>query len=91
MAAVPFELRFSPRARKQIARLDRPTKQRILSRLEELRDNPFDTRLSVELSGRPGLRRSRVGLWRVVYEVDPHARAVYVLVVQPRGQVYSRL
>lgn len=89
--ASPFELRFSPKSKNQIARLDRPTKQRILSRLDELCANPFDARLSVELTSRPGVRRSRVGLWRVVYEVYETTRVVYVLVVQPRGQVYKRI
>lgn len=86
-----YELRFSANARKRIAALDRPTKERILARLEELRGNPFEPRTSSELVGQSGLRRSRVGLWRIVYEVDQAARAIDVLVVQPRGQVYKRL
>jgi mRNA interferase RelE/StbE len=86
-----YELRFSANARKRIAALDRPTKERIIARLEELRTNPFEPRISSELTGQSGLRRSRVGLWRIVYEADQAARAIDVLVVQPRGQVYQRL
>ena len=80
-----YDLRFSAKSRKHIAALDRPTKERILARLEELRGNPFDPRLSAELVARPGLRRSRVGPWRIVFEVYESERIIYVLVVQPRA------
>ena len=89
--ATVYELRFSAKSRKHIAALDRPTKERILSRLEELRSNPFDPRLSAALVARPGLRRSKVGPWRIVFEVNESERMLNVLVVQPRGQVYKRL
>jgi mRNA interferase RelE/StbE len=37
------------------------------------------------------LRKSRVGGWRIIFSVDTSARAVQVVTVEPRGQVYHRI
>lgn len=86
-----FTARFSTIARNHILRLDQDTKRRILTRVEELCRDPFDARLSKPLHGAQGLRGSRVGRWRIVFEVDNESRSVDVQLVQPRGQVYKRM
>jgi mRNA interferase RelE/StbE len=48
-------------------------------------------RLSSPLTERPGVRKSRVGGWRVLFSVDREARVVYIATVDRRGQVYRRL
>jgi mRNA interferase RelE/StbE len=55
----------------------------------QLADDPFDPRLSAPLADRPGIRKSRVGRWRVLFTVDREAKAVYILSVDTRGQVYK--
>jgi mRNA-degrading endonuclease RelE of RelBE toxin-antitoxin system len=38
-----------------------------------------------------GLRKSRVGAWRIIFGVDPTSNTVNVLTVERRGQVYHRI
>jgi mRNA interferase RelE/StbE len=75
-------------AEKILDRLDRPTEQRIRARFVQLAEDPFDPRLSAPLTERAGVRKSRVGGWRILFTVDRDAKVLYVLTVDTRGQVY---
>ena len=86
-----YGLRFAGKSRNHIRRLDQDTKRRILGRIEELRADPYSPAISEPLTARPGLRKSRVGGWRIVYEPQREGQIIDVLVVQPRGQAYNRL
>jgi mRNA interferase RelE/StbE len=55
----------------------------------QLADDPFDPRLSAPLADRPGIRKSRVGGWRILFTVDREAKAVYILSIDTGGQVYK--
>ena len=85
-----FRVSVAHEAEKTLDRLDRPTEQRVRARFVQLAVDPFDPRLSAPLADRPGLRKSRVGGWRVLFTVDREARAIYILSVDTRGQVYKR-
>lgn len=74
---------------KILDRLDRPTDRRIRQRITQLEEDPFDPRLSAPLTERPGLRKSRVGDWRIIFTINREAKAIYVLTVDTRGQVYK--
>ena len=76
-------------AEKILDRLDRPTEQRVRARFVQLAVDPFDSRLSAPLADRPGIRKSRVGGWRVLFTVDREAKVIYILTVDTRGQVYK--
>ncbi len=86
-----YGLRFAGRSRNHIKRLDQDTKRRVLERIDELRADPYNPANSEPLTARPGLRKSRVGGWRIVYEPHRERQILEVLVVQPRGQAYRRL
>jgi mRNA interferase RelE/StbE len=86
---VSFRVSIAHEAEKILDRLDRPTEQRIRARFVQLADDPFDPRLSAPLADRPGIRKSRVGGWRILFAVDREAKAVYILSVDTRGQVYK--
>lgn len=86
-----FRIELAARAAKDIDRLDRPGQQRIIKRIEQLAADPFDPRLSAELTGHSPLRRSRVGGWRIIFTVVQEAGILYVVTVERRGQVYRRL
>ena len=66
----------------------RPTERHIRDRFVQLAADPFDARLSAPLTERPGVRKSRVGGWRILFSVDREAKVVHVLTVDTRGQVY---
>jgi mRNA interferase RelE/StbE len=85
---VNFRVNVVHEAEKILDRLDRPTEQRVRARFVQLAVDPFDSRLSAPLADRPGIRKSRVGGWRVLFTVDREAKVIYILTVDTRGQVY---
>jgi mRNA interferase RelE/StbE len=86
---VSFRVSVAHEAEKILDRLDRPTEQRVRARFVQLADDPFDPRLSAPLTDRPGIRKSRVGGWRILFAVDREAKAVCIVSVDTRGQVYK--
>lgn len=84
-----YRVGVSREAEKLLDRLDRPTERRIRARLIQLADDPFDPRLSAPLTDREGVRKSRVGGWRILFTVDRNAKAIHVATVDTRGQVYK--
>jgi mRNA interferase RelE/StbE len=88
---VTYEVRLSDRAAKDLDYLDRVTQQRMLKRLGQIGEAPLDPRFSSMLTSQGGVRRSRVGGWRVIFSVDEESKTVNVLAVDRRGQVYHRI
>ena len=84
-----YRVSVSHEAEKVLDRLDRPLERRIRARFVQLRDDPFDPRLSAPLTERAGVRKSRVGGWRIPFTVDREAMVVHVVTVDTRGQVYK--
>jgi len=75
-------------AAREIRRLDRPVRDRILSALEGLAEDP-PTGDVKRLSGiTPPQWRLRVGDWRVRFSRDPETRTILILHVLPRGRAY---
>lgn len=86
-----YEVRLSNRAAKDLDRLDRETQQRMVKRLEQIGEAPHNPRFSSMLTNQGGLRRSRVGDWRIIFAVDEERRSVDVVTIERRGQVYHRI
>jgi len=86
---VKYRISVSHEAEKILDRLDRPTERRLRARFDLLRDDPFDPRLSALLTERVGVRKSRVGGWRILFTVDRDALVVNIVTVDTRGQVYK--
>ena len=86
-----YRIEYPKDVAKRLDRLDRPTYERIEARMGELKANPYDPRISKQLQKMAGIRSSRVGGWRICYTVKQSSGVVYVLSVEPRGQVYKRL
>lgn len=84
-----FHVSLAREAEKLLDRLDRSTELRIRSRFVQLSVDPFDPRISAPLTGRPGIRKSRVGGWRILFTVYLEIRVIYILAVDTRGQVYK--
>lgn len=53
--------------------------------------SPVSPPMSDWVEGTRGLRRTRVGGWRVLFTVDMADRVVDVVAVRPRGQAYRGL
>jgi mRNA interferase RelE/StbE len=88
---VSFQTQYSRQAAKRLDSLDRPTRQRMERRLDELEENPFDPRISKLLKGLEGMRSSRVGDWRVLYTVHNSIKTVYIVAIRPRGEAYRKV
>jgi mRNA interferase RelE/StbE len=86
-----YTLRFSKRASKDLHRLDLPTARRVHRRLKELSADPFDPVISYSLERARQKRSSRVGDWRIVYQVNESHLVIDILTISPRGRAYRKV
>ena len=79
---------ITPPARRDLRRLDRPIKKRIVNALDRFVANPqaSDTRKLANSDE----WRLRVGDWRVRFNFDDEAHTIIVTRVLPRGRAYAR-
>jgi mRNA interferase RelE/StbE len=84
-----WRVEFSRAAMRDLRRLDRPVRVRILDALERLATDPAGVDVR-RLSGRSGEWRLRVGDWRVRFLRDAPERVILVTRVLPRGRAYDR-
>lgn len=85
---MPYSLKIKRSAFKELQRLDRPTRLRVVEAIDRLCENPHVGKLlKGELSG---LRRIRVGDLRVVYEINEGEVLVLILRVAQRKDVYRQ-
>ena len=82
---------LSDKAIRELDRLDRKIEQRVQSRLDELAVNPLDPRIYNKLEMAEGKRYSRVGDWRIVYEIRERENILLVITIQHRSLVYKEL
>lgn len=81
------ELIYSPAALKQLEKLEKQTRQRILLALERLRLRPesCDIKKLIEMPG----YRFRVGDYRVVFDIDHEQLQIFVLEIGHRKNIYK--
>jgi len=83
-----YDLTLGRQAGKEIKSLDNSTVKRIADRFRQLSFNPFDPRISNPIKMKPGYRTSRVGDWRIIYQVNESAMTVEIISIWPRGKAY---
>ena len=81
-----YTLSILRRAQKALANLPNPDYQRIRDAIRNLAENPRPTGC-LKLTGRPGWR-IRVGVYRVIYEVEEQKKTVTVLDIGHRRDIY---
>jgi len=86
-----YALRIDKQAAKTLQSLDQPTSRRLLARFEKLSENPFDPRFSSPLEMLPSVRKSRIGNWRIFFEVDNVAQVIAIVAIKPRSRAYREL
>jgi len=83
---VPYSLKIKQSALKEIQKLDKPNRKRLMEAIDNLADNPHVGKL---LKGDfSGLRRIRVGSYRVIYEINEGEILILVLRIAHRKKVY---
>ena len=86
MPSTPIEIRWERRAVKELKAADLETRCRIVAAVEQLVDQPLKgTMLSAEWKG---LRRLRIGRYRVIYAFDGSRLLISVIRVGHRKDVY---
>ncbi len=86
-----FAIELTPKAERELRKLERPAQLRVKAAIELLRQNPRPP-AATPLFGQPrGTYRVRTGYYRIIYEV--HDKRVLVLVVRigHRREVYRDL
>lgn len=78
------EIRWDPRARKDVTGLDRAVAQRVHSAISRLAEGVGDVRRLTDIE--PPLHRLRVGDWRVLFRFD--GEVIVILRVLPRDKAY---
>lgn len=84
-----YEIELTRAASSYLRRLDKLTRNRISRRLDELCDDPRAHSKSLTAVG--GIQSSRVGDYRILFEIHEGRLVVLVLAIGPRGQVYREL
>ena len=83
-----FRVEFSHQAAKELKRLDRTSIKRIEARIDELAQDPFNPRISQQKETDPESRKSRVGDWRIIYQVEEAQQIVNIAAIRPRSRAY---
>ncbi len=87
--AATFDVVFLPRAVRSLDRIPQPRRARIIHAAESLGGNPYPPGVK-KLQGSE-FHRTRVGDYRIVYEVQGAVLRVLVVRVATRGEVYRGL
>lgn len=83
---MPYSLKIKKTALKELQQFDKATRERIVSAIDQLADNPHVGKL---LKGNfSGLRRIRVGSYKVIYEINETEVLVLILRIAQRKDVY---
>ena len=81
-----YSVKIKRSAAKELSRITIPERQRLANAIDRLAENPLTgTALKGELRG---LRRIRVGDYRIIYEVQDRQLVVLVVRVRHRREVY---
>lgn len=85
---VTYEVRFSKKAEKSYKKLPGEIRFRIDQKINYLKYTPRgpDTK---KLVGHENAYRTRVGSYRIVYEIEDNMLLVWILDVGPRGDIYQ--
>jgi mRNA interferase RelE/StbE len=83
---VHYSLQIKRSAQKELERLPKPERQRLVEAIDRLSEYPH---LGKALKGElTGLRRIRVGTYRVIYEINEGKVLILILRVAHRKQAY---
>ncbi|MHC9566815.1 type II toxin-antitoxin system RelE family toxin [Corynebacterium diphtheriae] len=85
-----WTIEFSPRAAKELRKLDRPVQKRIVAYLREISTLPNPQMRGKALTGNwAGFRRWRVGDYRLIVAIEDDRVVIVVVSIGHRSQVYE--
>jgi mRNA interferase RelE/StbE len=80
---MPWELAITKPAARDLRDLSREDQRRVNTAFEAMRADPYGGDIKF-LRGAGGTLRRRVGVWRIIFEVDQEKRRVVILGVKRR-------
>ena len=85
-----YSVKFTKKALKQLAKMDRPTAAKIIDYMEEIEqlDNPFSRGHGL-VNNLKGMWRYRVGDWRILCEVKESLFLIHVMYIGHRDSIYN--
>jgi mRNA interferase RelE/StbE len=83
-----FRVSITSRAERELKRLDRQVKNRIVSAITALASDPRPYGC-LKVRSEEGVWRIRVGDWRIGYQVDDNANEVLVIRIGHRSEFYD--
>lgn len=87
MSSAPWRVEFTRTAQRDLRRLDPPVRARVTDSLRTLAQDPQRAGQLRKLTGASEWRL-RIGDWRALVLLDPHARTIQVTRVLHRGRAY---
>jgi len=85
-----WDFEISATAEKDLSRLDTSTRRRVLAKIKWLAENFEEITPAPLEEPWKGCFKLRIGLWRVVYNVEESRHIVTILFLDTRDKVYKR-
>ena len=85
-----YDLRVEKQAAKYLKKLDKPNQKRLMGALMALAENPFADARVKRMKGYTSTFRTRVGDFRIIFEIDQGQLNVLVLKIGSRGDIYKK-
>jgi mRNA interferase RelE/StbE len=86
---VSFEVRLSTRAYKFFKKQPKNVYARLITKIEELADNPFPSGVRRVIGRKERLFRIRVGDYRILYEIFQDEKVILIVNIDKRSRVYE--
>jgi len=82
-----WQIKWSKTAEKQLSKIDKKNAQRIVAKLEEIVDDPYE--YTEKLRGFD-LHKLRVGDYRVMMSLEQHKMIIFVVETGHRSTIYRK-
>ena len=83
-----YDVTITARAERELKRLDRPTKNRVVKVILDLSSNPRPTGC-LKVKSEEGVWRVRVGDWRIGYQINDASLEVIIIRIGHRREFYD--
>ena len=87
---IPYDLYIERRAERDLKKLETSIFTQIVRKIKELADNPH-LQGSKKIAGSQNDWRLRIGVYRVLYEIDTKTKTIKIMRVKHRREAYRDL
>jgi len=84
-----WDVKIAKKVQKQIKSFPKNDANRTITFLEQIAENPYQGDIE-KIEGEKNIWRRRVGSYRILYEIFPKRRFIYILNIQRRTSIAYR-